>query len=69
MTTTPFDAPDWRKMSQDDRDLGLNNSVAVAGSMETVAGWEQRSADMRRSSIRPISISVTARVSATGSTF
>jgi arylformamidase len=48
MTTTPFDAPDWRKMSQDDRDLGLNNSVAVAGSMETVAGWEQRSGDMRR---------------------
>src|ERR1700761_7179889 len=46
--TTPFDAPDWRKMSQEDRDLGLNNSVAVSGSMETVAGWEQRSADMRK---------------------
>src|ERR1700749_2408059 len=46
--TTPFDAPDWRKMSQDDRDLGLNNSVAVAGSVEMVAGWEQRSSDMRR---------------------
>lgn len=46
--TTPFDAPDWRQMSQDDRDLGLNNSVAVAGSMEMVAGWEQRSSDMRR---------------------
>jgi acetyl esterase/lipase len=46
--TTPFDAPDWRKMSQDDRDLGLNNSVAVAGSIEIVAGWEQRSSDMRR---------------------
>src|ERR1700748_925817 len=46
--TTPFDAPDWRKMSQEDRDLGLNNSVAVAGSVEMVAGWEQRSSDMRR---------------------
>src|SRR6201996_8553206 len=46
--TTPFDAPDWRKMSQEDRDLGLNNSVAVSGSMETVAGWEQRSAELRR---------------------
>jgi arylformamidase len=46
--TTPFDAPDWRKMSQEDRDLGLNNSVAVAGSMEMAAGWEQRSSDMRR---------------------
>jgi arylformamidase len=45
---TPFDAPDWRKMSQEDRDRGLNNSVAVAGSTEMVAGWEQRSADMRR---------------------
>lgn len=46
--TTPFDAPDWRKLSQEDRDLGLNNGVAVAGSMEMVAGWEQRSSDMRR---------------------
>ncbi|HVX76199.1 MAG TPA: alpha/beta hydrolase [Bradyrhizobium sp.] len=46
--TTPHDAPDWRQMSQEDRDLGLNNGVAVAGSMEIVAGWEQRSADIRR---------------------
>src|SRR6201992_3754032 len=46
--TTPFDAPDWRKMSQEDRDLGLNNSVAVAGSVEMVAGWEHSSSDMRR---------------------
>src|ERR1700742_3317105 len=46
--TTPFDAPDWRKMSQEDRDLGLNNSVAVAGIVEMVAGWEQRSSDMCR---------------------
>jgi arylformamidase len=46
--TTPFDAPDWRELSQEDLDLGLNNGVAVAGSMEMVAGWEQRSADMRR---------------------
>jgi arylformamidase len=46
--TTPLDAPDWREISQEDLDLGLNNGVAVAGSMEMVAGWEQRSADMRR---------------------
>src|ERR1700753_3117701 len=46
--TTPFDAPDWRKMSQEDRDLGLNNSVVVAGSGEIVAEWDQRSSDMRR---------------------
>ena len=28
--TTPLDTPDWRKMSQQERDLGLNNGVAVA---------------------------------------
>jgi arylformamidase len=45
--TTPFDAPDWRTMSQEDRDLGLNNGVAVAGSADIVAGWERRSTEMR----------------------
>jgi len=45
--STPFDAPDWRDMSQQDRDLGLNNGVAVAGSGDMVAGWERRSAQMR----------------------
>ena len=45
--TTPFDAPDWRSMSQEERDLGLNNGVAVAGSADIVAGWERRSAEMR----------------------
>ena len=45
--TTPFDAPDWRAMSQQDRDLGLNNGVAVAGSADIVVGWERRSADIR----------------------
>jgi arylformamidase len=45
--STPFDAPDWRGMSQQDRDLGLNNGVAVAGSADIVAGWERRSAEMR----------------------
>jgi arylformamidase len=45
--TTPFDAPDWRSMSQQDRDLGLNNGVAVAGSADIVAGWDLRSAAMR----------------------
>ena len=34
-------------MSQEERDLGLNNGVAVAGSADIVAGWEQRSAEMR----------------------
>jgi arylformamidase len=45
--TTPFDAPDWRNMSQEERDLGLNNGVAVAGSADIVAGWERRSTEMR----------------------
>jgi arylformamidase len=45
--STPFDAPDWRSMSQQDRDLGLNNGVAVAGSGDMVAGWERRSAELR----------------------
>ena len=46
--TTPFDAPDWRSMSQEERDLGLNNGVAVKGSVEMVGGWEQRSGEMRK---------------------
>src|SRR6266852_4933261 len=45
--TTPFDAPDWRAMTPEDRDLGLNNGVAVAGSADMVAGWDRRSAEMR----------------------
>ena len=45
--TTPSDAPDWRSMSQQDRDRGLNNGEAVAGSVEMVGGWEQRSARIR----------------------
>ena len=45
---TLFSTLDWRAMSQQDRDLGLNNGVAVPGSIELVAGWEQRSAEMRK---------------------
>jgi arylformamidase len=44
---TPFDTPDWRNMNQEERDLGLNNGVAVAGSADIVAGWERRSTEMR----------------------
>jgi arylformamidase len=46
--TMTFAALDWRAMSQQDRDLGFNNGVAVPGSVEMVAGWEQRSAEMRK---------------------
>jgi arylformamidase len=47
--STPFDAPDWRGMSREDLDRGLNNGAAVAGSGEIVNGWDRRSADMRAS--------------------
>ena len=46
--TPPFDALDWRSMSQQDRDRGLNNGEAVAGSAEMVADWERRSAEIRK---------------------
>jgi arylformamidase len=45
--TTPFDAPDWRGMGQQDLDRGLNNSAAVAGSGDMVDGWDRRSAELR----------------------
>ncbi|MDB5876369.1 MAG: alpha/beta hydrolase, partial [Ramlibacter sp.] len=45
--TMPSDTPDWRGMSQHDRDLGLNNGVHVPESADLVAGWEQHSAEMR----------------------
>jgi arylformamidase len=45
--TAPLDAPDWRTMSQQDLDLGLNNGMAVPGSADMVAGWERQSAEMR----------------------
>jgi len=43
----PFDATDWRKLSRDDLDLGLNNGKAVAGSADIVADWDRRSAALR----------------------
>src|SRR4051812_13348029 len=44
---TPFGATDWRSMSQAERDLGLNNSAAVTGSADIVAGWIRRSGELR----------------------
>ena len=64
--TTLFSALDWRAMSQEERDLGLNNGVAVPGSVEMVAGWEQRSGEMRKR-FPDLSICDMARASATGS--
>lgn len=45
--TTPADAPDWRKLSQDALDRGLNNSTAVEGSGDMAEGWGKRSAEVR----------------------
>jgi arylformamidase len=45
--TMPFDALDWRSLSQEALDSGLNNGAAVAGSGNTVEGWEKLSAEMR----------------------
>src|SRR4051812_27372298 len=45
--TTPFDTLDWRGMSQQERDLGLNNGVHVPDSADIVAGWDRRSTEMR----------------------
>ena len=45
--TIPFGALDWRKMSRDELDRALNNGEAVKGSVEIVAGWEARSAELR----------------------
>jgi acetyl esterase/lipase len=43
-----LDALDWRKLGRDEIDRGLNNSLAVAGSGEIVAGWDARSAELRK---------------------
>ena len=45
--TTPSDTPDWRSMTQQERDLGLNNSVQVSASTDIVAGWDRRSLEKR----------------------
>ena len=46
--TPPFDALDWSKMSQEERDLGLNNGLAVAASTDIIAGWDALSAELRK---------------------
>ena len=46
--TPPFDALDWRKMSQEERDLGFNNGLAVAASTDIIAGWDALSAELRK---------------------
>jgi arylformamidase len=42
-----FGTLDWRTLSREELDSGLNNSAAVAGSGNMVAGWETLSAETR----------------------
>ena len=44
---TVFGATNWQTMSQAELDLGLNNSAAVPGSADIVAGWIRRSGELR----------------------
>src|SRR5215470_6955445 len=46
--TMDFSALDWRKMSREEVDRGLNNGAAVAASADIIAGWEKRSAALRQ---------------------
>lgn len=45
--STPFDAPDWRKLTQEQLDLGFNNTIHVPETPSIVAGWDELSAAMR----------------------
>jgi acetyl esterase/lipase len=45
---TPNETPFWQSMDQAALDAGLNNVQAVPAALEIVAGWEHRSADLRR---------------------
>src|ERR1700744_2012366 len=45
--TTRFGTLDWRSLSREALDSGLNNSGAVAGSGNMVEGWETQSAETR----------------------
>lgn len=45
--SAPLDAPDWRKLTQEQLDLGLNNTLHVAETPAIVAEWDRLSAEMR----------------------
>ncbi len=48
IVSLPFGDTDWRAMSQEQRDLGLNNGIDVPESAGIVAGWDLKSAEMRK---------------------
>ncbi|MGL4263451.1 MAG: alpha/beta hydrolase [Afipia sp.] len=45
--SAPIDAPDWRKLTQEQLDLGLNNTLHVPETATIVAEWDRLSAGMR----------------------
>lgn len=45
--SAPLDAPDWRKLTQEQLDLGLNNSAAVPETPAIIGEWDRLSAGMR----------------------
>jgi acetyl esterase/lipase len=45
--SAPLDAPDWRKLTQEQLDLGFNNTTHVSETATIVGGWDRLSAEMR----------------------
>ncbi|HBF57212.1 MAG TPA: alpha/beta hydrolase, partial [Afipia sp.] len=45
--SAPVDAPDWRKLTQEQLDLGFNNTLHVPDTPSIVAEWDRLSAEMR----------------------
>ena len=45
--SAPIDAPDWRKLTQEQLDRGLNNTLAVPETPVIVGEWDKLSAEMR----------------------
>lgn len=45
--SAPVDAPDWRKLTQEQLDLGFNNTLHVPQTPSIVAEWDRLSTEMR----------------------
>lgn len=45
--SAPADAPDWRKLTQEQLDLGFNNTLHVPETASIIAEWDRLSAQMR----------------------
>ena len=45
--SAPIDAPDWRKLTQEQLDLGFNNTLHVSETASIIAEWDRLSAEMR----------------------